>query len=316
MISILIPTYNYICTDLVGALQKQAAQLSSTVGEKKFCYEIIVADDCSTERVTVTANQKINELPHCRYELLTRNLGRAAIRNWLAKQAVYDHFLFIDSDAQICSSHFLADYWSAICPRQTNLSGPAPSVVCGGVRNVSVCPGKNYTLRYAYEAHADRRRNAAQRSKHPYDQFTTFNFLIARKAFDTIGGFQEKCKRYGYEDVYLGMELQQRQISILHIDNQLIHLGIDTNEAFIDKTETALKTLYHLNGAIKLHAHIGRVARQLEDKHLMGFIRGLFTCFRPLLRRNLLSSHPSLVLFQLYKLGFYAMLCKKTATGN
>ena len=60
-LSILIPTYNNVCFELVKTLQAQAALLSD------FEYEILVADDGSTDLSTITANRKINEIENCRY---------------------------------------------------------------------------------------------------------------------------------------------------------------------------------------------------------------------------------------------------------
>ena len=78
-LSILIPTYNNVCFELVKTLQAQAALLSD------FEYEILVADDGSTDLSTITANRKINEIENCRYIEREKNVGRSAIRNFLAK---------------------------------------------------------------------------------------------------------------------------------------------------------------------------------------------------------------------------------------
>ena len=51
MLSILIPTYNYDCYDLVKELHRQATELNIE-------FEIIVADDCST--INIANNKKIN----------------------------------------------------------------------------------------------------------------------------------------------------------------------------------------------------------------------------------------------------------------
>lgn len=51
-LSILIPTYNNVCFELVKTLQAQAALLSD------FEYEILVADDGSTDLSTITGNRK------------------------------------------------------------------------------------------------------------------------------------------------------------------------------------------------------------------------------------------------------------------
>ena len=94
-LSILIPTCNDSCIGLVQALQAQAETLGGS-------YEIVVADDGSTDEMVLAGNAPIASLPHCRYIRREQNTGRAAIRNFLAKEAQYEHLLFIDSDMTVC----------------------------------------------------------------------------------------------------------------------------------------------------------------------------------------------------------------------
>ena len=77
-LSILIPTYNDRCVALVAALHQQAESLAVD-------YEVIVADDGSTDADVVADNRRVNELPHCRMIESPHNQGRAAIRNLLAQ---------------------------------------------------------------------------------------------------------------------------------------------------------------------------------------------------------------------------------------
>lgn len=80
-LSILIPTYNNVCFELVKTLQAQAALLSD------FEYEILVADDGSTDLSTITGNRKINEIENCYYIEREKNMGRSAIRNFFSKKS-------------------------------------------------------------------------------------------------------------------------------------------------------------------------------------------------------------------------------------
>ena len=90
-LSILIPTYNDLCVNLVDALRQQAEAAD-------FAYEILVADDGSTDADVIARNSGINQWEHCQYLRQPKNIGRAAIRNYLAQTAQYDWLLFIDSD--------------------------------------------------------------------------------------------------------------------------------------------------------------------------------------------------------------------------
>ena len=76
MLSILIPTHDYTCYQLVADLHQQAERLGMP-------YEIIVVEDGSRSQVNIIANHKIEELNHCRHILRKENVGRSAIRNFL-----------------------------------------------------------------------------------------------------------------------------------------------------------------------------------------------------------------------------------------
>ncbi|MBO7590721.1 MAG: glycosyltransferase family 2 protein, partial [Prevotella sp.] len=102
-ISILIPTYNHVCVELVSTLQRQASQLPIS-------YEIIVADDGSTLAETIKANRAINDYTNSRYIERPENAGRAAIRNYLAEKASQPWLLFIDSDMVVRRPDFLRQY--------------------------------------------------------------------------------------------------------------------------------------------------------------------------------------------------------------
>ena len=88
----------------MNELQRQASQIEG------LSYEIVVADDGSTDTEAMAANEAINLLPHCRYIVRKENVGRAAIRNFLASIAAYDWLLFIDSGMSIGNDEFLKRY--------------------------------------------------------------------------------------------------------------------------------------------------------------------------------------------------------------
>lgn len=317
-LSILIPTYDFVCYPLVLALHGQAEALGID-------YEILVAEDGSKQQGRVVANLKINELPHCRHLHRTENAGRAAIRNILADEARGEWLLFLDSDAKVEKPDFLAAYLAA-----ANEGSPEPRdeqekphdaqaedvtarrsnapVIVGGLYHAPACADPTRALRFRYEREADRSRSAAQRSLKAYMEFSTFNFMIRSDIFRALR-FDEKCREYGYEDALFGLALQRRGIPILHIDNALLHTGLDTNAQFLGKTEAALRTLAALAPELRECSRVHRLFARLKRYALAPFLRAAFRlCGKPLRRHLEKSARPSLRLFALYKLIYYASL--------
>ena len=291
MLSILIPTHDYTCYQLVADLHKQAEKLGVP-------YEIIVAEDGSRSQVNIIANHKITELANCQHIQRKENIGLAATRNELAKMARYDWILIIDSDATVEAPDFLEKYCSYMQQEK---------VVMGGLYHQEKNDNPHVTLRFKYEKQADRYRDAATRNRRPHSQLSCFNIMLHKPTFLQIL-FDEDCTEYGYEDALFGVELKKRGINILHIDNPLRHDGLDTNEAFLHKSETALRTLKKLNGKMQGLSHVENTYKKIEKLHLAWAMRLFHLLFAGLIRRNLLSRAPSLFLFSVYKLGYYATL--------
>lgn len=287
-LSILIPTYNQDCTQLVRDLLEQLPQDA----------EIIVADDGSTAATIREQNAVISQLPQCRYWQAKMNLGRAKIRNLLAEMAQGEWILFIDSDAQVRSKDFISSYLS-----QTE----GYQVICGGTGNYESCPSPDKALRYKYEVLAEREKTLRIRRKKPYAQFSTFNFMILRDLFMQIRFCNEICD-YGHEDTLFGLALKDRKIPVLHIDNKLIHTGLEPTPAYLRKIKTSLFTLSRLDEKIQRRINISAIALFIKKCHLKGFTTWLFNISSRRLKKNLLGSNPSLLLFKLYKLGFFCKI--------
>ena len=289
-LSILIPTHNYDCTRLVYDLEAQLTEED----------EIIVGNDCSTDKNIVAKLSEIENSGKSRVftpnDNDSRPLGRAAIRNALAREAKGEWLLFIDADAEVRSKTFIEDYLSA--------TKFAP-VVCGGTGNLPECPSPECRLRYNYEIEAEKRLTVERRQRFPYSQLATFNFLIRRDMFLSIC-FDEGFKEYGYEDTCFGFQLKQRDIAIHHIDNKLTHLGIETSDVYLSKIETALRTLSKIEKEQRKLVRLSGFAMKLERYYLLGLVRCIFRLTKKHLRANLLGKHPNQKLFTFYKLGYYA----------
>lgn len=291
MLSILIPTYNYICTSLVIGLSEQAEKM-------KIDYEIIVADDVSNEFVK-EENRKLYAIKGCKYIELTENIGPASIRNFLATQARYNYFLFLDADAIPASPDFLKNYM-----HYADLN----TVVCGGLLYKREKPDADKTLRYYYGIKVEE-RSVNGRNKRPHRQFSGISFLISRDIFSRIC-FDESF-HFGYEDIYLGMCLEKNNVAVLHINNPVYHPLADTNKAYLEKIRNSVINLAQHAPLMKEHVHLLVWYYRLRRLRLIWLVKVVFQFSEKIIITNLRSYKPSLKLFAFYKLGILASYLSK-----
>lgn len=291
-LSILIPEFNWDCSDLVMALHEQGLSLGIP-------FEIIVADDCSTERTHIENIRNVSDgLEFCHFLEMDSNLGRAALRNMLAERSRYSKLLFLDCDSKVICNEFLKDYMTA---------SEQASVVCGRIVHPDTLPQAGVELRYRYEKEADTRRMAEIRRKQPYERFTPFSFLIDRVVFQSIR-FDVSYTGYGYEDVAFGMELERRNVGILHIDTPLMHLGLETSSVFLEKSRAAIRNAWQHRNAIGNGSLLLNSYGYVKKLHMAWALRILWRMFRKPIEKNLLGINPSLRLFSLYKLCYLCSL--------
>ena len=123
MLSILIPTYNFDIRGLVRDLYEQC-------NSENIIHEILCYDDGSRKEMQ-QSNHAIVEMATVIYKILPENLGRSKIRNLMAKEAHYDHVLFLDCDSGIIQQDFIKSYLSNLEERV---------IVCGGRRYAEAPP--------------------------------------------------------------------------------------------------------------------------------------------------------------------------------
>ena len=290
-ISILIPTCNHVCVELVDTLQQQASQLPIN-------YEIIVADDGSSIASVIQANRAINNYTNSRYIERPKNVGRAVIRNYLAEKASLPWVLFIDSDMVVRRPDFLRSY----------VDTPDEQAVWdGGISVGGDAKQLSHNLRYHYERAAEHLHTPERRQQEPYRDFHTANFMAPKQLMMKYP-FDVRFRHYGYEDVLFGMQLEKSRIPIHHIDNPLSFEVFEDNDQFLNKTEEGLRTLYTFRHELK------DGSRLLQRIKHMGWLLPLLRRYHKLtnkLERRFLLRHPSLFVFSLYRLGYYATLTDK-----
>lgn len=301
-LSILLPSYNNVCVSLVQVLQRQADALSGKL-DKPFRYEIIVVDDCSTDAACIDANRVIGDMLHCRYLRMEQNVGRAQIRNVLISESRGDYVLLIDSDLFLCDDNYLYKYATSTA-----------DVVYGGTRiggegfamvdNEANTENLKGNLRYIYEKKAEPSHRAVFRQLRPNQEISVCN-LYARRDIMKAHPFDSRFKAYGYEDVLFGKRLAESGIEVTHIDNPVLINEFEPNSVFVKKTEEAILTLCRFEQDLEGYSNLKTKVTTLGRYIPLSLFRLWHRIMKNKEKRNLTGAKPSLLLFKLYKLGFF-----------
>lgn len=293
-ISILIPVNDFDVVALVSSM------INGMDKVQEFS-EIIIGDDGSTEEF----RKKYQSLENDKVRVIVseENIGRAAIRNRLITEAKGDYLLFIDADTMIpgTGEAFLHRWLDFI---------PEAKVICGGIIYTDSPPGDpDKLLRWKYGRQKEQ-KPSVERNKHPFASFSTFNVLIDRSVFSRLR-FYEDLKKYGFEDILFGYQLKIAGIDVLHIDNGLVHEGLETNRDFLTKTKFSIENLSRLYDNVTdrktFTSIVGilKAFRWLRFFHLTRVLAGFFIRFRDKMEIKLDSSKISLALFNFYKISMF-----------
>jgi len=296
MLSILIPIYNYNAENLVNQLHKQVTQA-------EIPFEILLLDD-NSDNTYKEENEKLRNLSNTMLFELPTKVGRAIARNYLAGQAKYNYLLFLDCDSEPIDNEFIAKYLP-YCKKND-------IVVCGGTAYKPQKPQPDSYLRWIYGMQTET-KSAEQRNKSPNSRFSTFNFLISRELFMSIR-FNELLRNYGHEDTLFGLELKKRNYTVFHIDNPLYHIGIDTNDVYLEKTRQGVENLkilmekYPDNNDLIQNIRLLKYYAFLEKYRITALYLLFFRLHKKWMLGNFNSKYPNLTLFNLYKLGYLCSL--------
>ena len=213
----------------------------------------------------------------------------------MAKESKYQYLIFLDSDSQIKSENFISNYIESV-------KNPGEMIVYGGTEYIKNKPmDHNFVLHWKYGSNYEA-LNAEIRSNDPYVTFKSNNFLVDRQVFHK-SGFDIQITEYGYEDTLLALKIKSLGVNITHIDNPVYHIGLKENYKFLEDTETAMKNLAQLYNCGKLdNTKLLRFYTKIRKLKLDRIIFGVFYPFVDIMKTNLLSNNPNLILFQLYKL--------------
>lgn len=294
MLSILIPIYNEDVTRLVKELSYQCNKL-------KISYEIICFDDGSKESIKAK-NEVLRSVFRVNYVELSENVGRAKIRNLLARTARYEHLLFLDGDTRLLNRSFVKNYVQHL---------PSPHVIVGG-RVYSKKPPKAQSklLHWTYGTQRES-LPAIKRQKAGYMHFHSNNFIIPSHIAKEFP-FDESIQGYGYEDLVYAYDIEQAGHRIWHIDNPTRHGQIEKTDRFLEKTLHSLANLktLHLTGRLP-ETRLTRSYHKLKSWRLLGLIERYLTRKSEAYLSNLKGSKPNMRQFNLWKLWHFIKLMKQ-----
>ena len=271
-LSILIPIFNWDITTLIDNLYNQCIALDIR-------FEIICIEDCSSK---LFKNEKITKYKQVQYQKLKQNIGRSKIRNLLAKQANSDLLLFIDADSAVVDNKFIQQYLDA-----AKYINDGIEIIYGTTLYSNNKPPKNKLLHWKYGRNVE--------SKRKMKIFSSHHFLCEKELFKLIK-FDETINSYGYEDLYFA---QNRKIK--HVDIPLYHIGLKSTDYFLENINDSLLNIKKESANTRLQNTWINLAYIKLD--WVVFIA--FKLSKKLIIKNLKSKHPSMLLFQLYKLGLF-----------
>ena len=285
MLSILIPTFNDDITPLVERLWYEIERIETPI-------EIIIGDDHSSGENTFNKFQNLDSVVFFRN---SENLGRTATRDLLAKKARYNTLLFLDADVLPAQRDFIKKYLSAIGKSQ---------VVFGGVQYTKEKPEQAMLLRWVYGKEREAKL-AQERQRNPY-YIISQNLMIDKDVFLAVNA--PEIKRYGWDNVF-SFQLYRQGITVHHIDNAVIHLGLEPCDSYLSKVQQAMSTLVwaEKNDMISENfTSIQKFYNSLKTFGLAGLLRISLTLWLPIMRAQLASKFPSVRVLDLYKFYYFS----------
>lgn len=286
MLSILVPTYHYNVFPLASEISRQATDAGIE-------HEIICLDDGSGG--FSEENNRINALADASFSVLETNIGRSAIRNTLARKASFENLLFLDADVMPVHPDFIQNY-------RPFLDGK-DKIVYGGIRYQTEKPPKTQLLRWIYGKEREA-LDAGTRKKNPYLTFLTLNFLTTKSVMENVP-FNENIPNLRHEDTLFSYDLCQAGVPVIHIENPVLHLGLEDSSRFLQKSREAVTALDFLTSEGLLpdsYAALSRFRGRISP--FSGIAAFVFRTGRRAMEANLLGSRPSMRIFDLYRLTF------------
>ncbi|GGE33360.1 glycosyltransferase family 2 protein [Psychroflexus planctonicus] len=302
MLSILIPNFNDQCQNLVYSLVDEIEKLNAQI-------EIIIGDDASTLAHITETYTKFEEFTNVHIIQNQSNLGREKTRIKLADEAKNNWLLFLDADVFPQQKNYISNYVEAI-QKNNELD-----VIFGGIAYQEKPKDKNYLLRWKY-GKAREEQNLIARTENKYRSLVTGAICIKKSVFLKHSTVLEHI--YGL-DILLAYQLKKANANVLHINNPVFHLGLETNSVFLSKTKDAWKSLILLedkNLISKDFRPIQKAYLKLKKLRLLNLCKWLYKLFHVILCKQITGKSPSLFWFDVYRMLYFCYLKELKSIEN
>ncbi|MBZ9626553.1 glycosyltransferase [Psychroflexus sp. CAK1W] len=290
MLSILIRTYRDPVFDIVYEINEQCQKLDLT-------YEILISDD--DPQGENLEEEKLSGFPNLTYWKNQSNLGRSNNLNTLIRTARFDYVLLLDNDVIPLRKNFMSSYLKAI---EHNCK-----VAYGGLTYADEPPQTSQLLRWLYGHKREAKSVKIRKETYKYEVLVS-NLLIDKSAFQQPI-FDAELTSYGYEDLVFSEELKAKNLGVCHLDNPVVHKGLETSAEFLIKTETALLTLKDLIDRQKISENATSLSRlyfKMKSTRTLPLFLIALDPFQHKIRKHLISKQPRLFWFNVYKLYYFS----------
>lgn len=292
MVSVLIPVYNYNVQPLVESLLSQFESI-------KCKWEIFLSDDNSDSSFENLNSNYIDRLNLENVKLFQQdvNVGNAANRNYLIGQASYEWLLFLDVDVLPVNTNFLATYLSTFKSTKKEL-------ISGNIVYDSENPKPNL-LRWKYGKQKEEISIEIRRKK-PILNLRGANFAI-RKSLAKKFKMPILKEKYGFVDTRFFLQFDVNQVCV--IENPVYHLGIESNDVYLNKTKKAISNaLFLMNTDNQLAMQLKLVSSYKKVRYSRFLLVKIYYLFSSCFVKNLTSKNPSIFIFQIFKILYLSSL--------
>lgn len=237
MLSILIPVFNYRMEPLVSELIEQCTRLNLS-------FEIILLDDGSKAEFKAVNKALPQQFAAVRYLENSKNEGRSVSRNKLMLEAKGQWFWFLDCDGRAHLNNSLVEsFWQ---------QKEEKTLVSGGRIYASEPPADKSKYLHWLWGSTRELIDSEKRMTDPVTNFLSNNFLVSRQLMEAVQ-FSTALNGYGYEDTLFAAHCLEGGFDIKHIENPVLHEGLESTEDFIAKIEESVHNMVRLDNMFINH---------------------------------------------------------------